>query len=248
MDRDANNSEAASGALLQAFEALQRYDTGSGRADLLPIDEAVAASSAQSAAARRLERKLLETLGVATSDMAREYICSKLALIGSELSVPALVSLLSHPRLALGARTALELIPSLEAAKALRSAVPKLAGLLKIGVINSLGTCRDQSSVKLLVKLLRDPDLETAGAAAAALGRIGSSKAGRALRAWLPLAPSSLRSKAADAALVCAEHAAEGGQVGEALALYRVVLNIPGQPQHIQTAAACGLRSCQARG
>jgi hypothetical protein len=83
------------------------------------------------------------------------------------------------------------------------------------------------------------------GAAAAALGNIGSVAAGQALRQFYPKAPAPLRHKAADAALNCAQHLLEAGQRAEAQALYRMLAE-PTQPAHIQEAAQRGLRTCAA--
>ena len=68
-----------------------------------------------------------------------------------------------------------------EAAQALRDALPKLDGALKIGVIGSLGVRRDAASVPALAALLGDADAAIAAAAACALGDIGTPDAAKAL-------------------------------------------------------------------
>ena len=68
------------------------------------------------------------------------------------------------------ARYALERIGAAEAAAALRDALPKLAGALKVGVIGSLGARRDAASVPLLAGLLGNADTAVACSAALALG------------------------------------------------------------------------------
>ncbi len=79
------------------------------------------------------------------------------------------------------ARYALERMPAPEAAQALRDALPRLCGALKVGVIGSLGVRHDSASVPALVALLGDADKTVARAAAYALGDIGSLEAAQAL-------------------------------------------------------------------
>jgi HEAT repeat protein len=224
-------------ALDQAFEALKTYGEGSGRAALLPIDEALVACLDDQPARRQMESRLMAALQAGGSVVAREYVCTKLALLGSERAVSAFGDLLSDPQLSTPARTALEAIPSPEASEALRKSLPKLSGLHKVGVIHSLGACRDKGSVRALTALMRDADPHVAGAAVAALGDIGSAKAAKVLRAFAPKAPEVLRLKLADAALVCAERLLAAGRSSEAQALAQV-LDVPEQPKHVRQAAA----------
>ena len=227
-------------ALNAAFAALQTYDHGSSRAALLPIDEAVVAALDEKAARNELERRLVTAFQRGGSMVAREYLCSKLALIGSGFSVPAIAALLDMPEVATAARNALEAIPDPRAAKALHDRLSKVEGLQKVGVIHSLGVRRDADSVRALTGLLRNFDAETAGAAAAALGDIGSAKAAKALRNFLPNAPEVLRQKMADACLVCAERLLASSRKADAQALYRMLATVT-QPKHVQLAAARGL-------
>ena len=119
--------------------------------------------------------------------------------------------MLGNGPLCLAARNALEAIPSEQAAKALRDSLPSLHGPAKAGVINSLGARREHKSVRVLARLLKDTDSSVAGAAAAALGNIGSTKAGATLRAFQPRAPEAIGQQVADAVLTCAERLRAGG-------------------------------------
>ncbi len=227
-------------ALNGAFEALKTYDQGSSRAALLPIDEAVIASLDDKVAQKELERQLVNAVTQSGLAAAREYLCSKLTLIGSKSAVTALAALLGAPETATAARTALEAIPGRQATKALRESLSNVEGLQKIGVINSLGARRDAESVRALTGLLKNADPETAGAAAAAMGDIGSAKAAKSLRDYQPNAPAVLREKVADACLVCAERLLVSGRRADAQVLYRM-LATGTQSKHVQYAAASGL-------
>ena len=228
-----------------AFEFLKTYDQGSGRAGLLPLDQAVAAAQTQPAARKELEQRLLSALKTCKGTVGREYICSKLAWIGSDASVPVLAGLLGDAQLVAAARQALEAIPGRQASKALREHVSKLIGQEKIGVINSIGERRDADSLRLLTKLLKETNADIASAAAAAIGNVGTARAGKVLRAYLPKAPEALRPKLADPILTCAERLLVVGRGPEAAALYQS-LAASAQPAHIQTAVARGLKACGA--
>ena len=223
-----------------AFAALARYDQGSSRGDLLPIDHAVIGALNDRKARAELERRLVAALLSGGSVVAREYLCGKLTLIGSEFALPALATLLGHPDLATAARNALESSPHGEASKVLRQRLPELADVQQIGVIQSLGVRRDPRSVTTLARLLTHPSLAVVSAAAAALGEIGSTTAAKALRDFLPRVPQSLQLIAADACLVCAERLLKAGQRTDAQRLYGL-LTASNQPKHVQSAATQGL-------
>lgn len=228
-------------ALSAAFDALKSYDQGSSRGALVPIDEAVLAALDDKAAQNELERKLVTALKSGGSAVAREYICSKLALIGSEFSVTALAALLNTPEVATAARNALEAIPDRQPTKAMRDSLSKLEGLQKVGVIHSLGARRDADSVRALTGLLKNADVGIVGAAAAALGDIATSKAAKALLDFQPKTPEALRQKVADAILTCAERLLAAGKRSDAQGLYQLLATTT-QPKYIQHAAARGLK------
>ena len=233
-------------ALNALFEALKVYDQGSSRAALLPIDEAVVRSLDDPAARRNLEQRLVSVLSQGGSTAAREFVCSKLTLIGSESAVPPLAALLDAPETATAARNALEAIPGRKATMALRDRLLNVEGLQKIGVISSLGARRDAESVRVLTRLLQGADTGIAVAAAAALGDIATSRAARALRDFQPRASETLRLRVADALLNCAERMLAGRKRADAVKQYQL-LATPAQPKHVQLAATRGLELAAGR-
>jgi hypothetical protein len=227
-------------ALDLAFDALKSYDYGSGRAALVPIDEAVVAALSDSSLRLELEQRLAALLPGQISRVAKDYVCSKLVLIGSAASVPAVAALLGDKDVSHLALTALAAIPSSDSTRALRQALPKLTGPPKAGAIDALGFRRDPESVPLLAKLLEDSDVEIARAAAAALGNIGNSDAVQVLQQFKTKAPETLQLALCDSTLACAEHLAGAGKRSEALAIYKS-LNDSKHPKHVQLAARRGL-------
>jgi HEAT repeat protein len=227
-------------AVDKAFEALNTYDYGSARASLLPIDDAVRSSLGDAGARKGLERRLVAALSTKASPVAKQYVCAKLGLMGSAGAVPALAALLSEPALSHAARSALEAMPCPEAVEALRNCLPKLGGLLKVGVINSLGARRDARSMPALANLLEDADTQVVAAAATALGAIGTAGAATALRAFQPKAPEAMRLAVADACLAAAERLLANGKKAPAQAMYQALATAE-QPKHVQLAAKRGL-------
>ena len=207
---------------------------------MLPIDEAVAACGTNAAARAELERRLCGALKQPISQVAREYLCRQLSVIGTAASVSVLAEFLTDGALSHLARFALERMPCAEAIQALRDSLPKLKGLDKVGVIRSLGLRRDPKSIAALTAATRDPDPQIGAAAVAALGEIGTSEAVRALQSLRTKVPLSLRPVLLDACLVGAERLLAEGNKPEAVALYKM-LTTAEQPKHIRLAASHGL-------
>jgi len=228
---------AADEALDKAFDALKTYDWGNDRAALGAIDAAVAASNKDQAAQKQLEKRLADVLKADVSGAAKDFVCRKLSLVGSAECVPTVAALLADEKLSHMARYALERVPDAAAVKAMRDALPKVKGKLKVGVINSLGVRRDAESTKALVALLKDGDKQVASAAAAALGSIGTPDAAKALAAFE--APKELLLAVCDAQLTCAERLLAAGKKADAVAIYKS-LSKPNLPKHVRVAGMRG--------
>jgi len=236
----ADKPKVDSAAVDKAFEALKTYDWGTDRKTLNPIDEAVVATRGDAAARKGLETRLLAVLNSGASRSAKDFVCRTLKTIGTAESVPALAALLGDKDLSHMARYALERIPAPQAAAAMRDALPKLSGALKVGAIGSLGVRRDAASVGALAGLLGDRDKAIGCATACALGNIGTPEAAKALSAWANKAPEGVKPAIADACLVCAERLLADGKKPEAIALYKS-LSGENQPKHVRLAAKRGL-------
>ena len=168
-----------------AFEALKKYDWGTDLAALAPIEDAVTASHGDANARRDLENRLLAALKGNISRDAHDYVCRKLAIVGTVTAVPTLAGLLGQQDHSHMARFALERINAPEAGQALRDALAQVSGILKIGVISSLGARRDAEAVAPLGGLLKDNDPAVARAAALSLGAIGNAESATLLQANL---------------------------------------------------------------
>jgi HEAT repeat protein len=202
-------------------------------ASALPASQASAAAADRQNAPAAKERALISLLQSNAPPAEKALACKQLAIYGTKGAVRALAPLLSDPRLASWARIALEAIPDPAADAALRRAMGKLQGNLLIGVINSIGVRRDPKAVSGLVKKLKAPDTGVASAAAVALGRIGGTKAAKALTQTLAAAPNTVRPAVAEGCILCAERFLAQGKPAEAVKLYDTVraANVPRQKQ-----------------
>ena len=227
-------------ALDQAFETLKTYDWGDNRAPLEALDKAVAASHKDAAAKKALAGRLEAVLKSDAPRAAKDVVCRKLSLIGTSDSVPVLASLLGDEKLSHMGRYALERIPGEDSLAALREALTKTKGPLKVGMINSLGARRDAKSTATMAALLTDEDKTIAAAATAALGAIGTPEAAKALGAFQAKTPKELKLAAADAYLACAEQLLLAGKKADAKKIYMSLMK-PTQPKHIRVAATRGM-------
>lgn len=185
------------------------------------------------------QRELLKIIQTSTNLHQRVVACKRLAVIGDEEAIPVLAKLLDDPRMHHMARFALEPNPSPEVDKAFRSALDRLQGNLLIGVINSIGVRRDAGATSQLIKLLNSNDPEVAGAAGAALGRIGTPDAAKALRKAISSAQGKLREDLASSAILCGERLYTGGKGSEAIQLLDFIRN-SNLPRHLRMAATRG--------
>lgn len=228
------------------FAALKAYDWGGDAGPFKTIDDAVVAAHGDGVLRADLEKRLAAILGAGTSRAAKEYACRKLMMIGTAASVPALAALLGVADNSHMARFALERMPAPEAAEALRDALGKVQGSMRIGMIESLGSRGDAMSVPALAQLLAS-DPAVAAAAATALGHIDTPEALAALSAANPLAASGVGRSVVDARLATAEALLAAGKRAEAQGIYQALADaVKGKPgtKAVELAAARGILAC----
>jgi HEAT repeat protein len=226
----------------QAFEALKTYDWGADRNALNPIGETVLATRENAEARGALETRLAAVLATDVSRDAKDVVCRWLMVVGTAACVPALAALLTDEQLAHMARYALERIPDPAAAQALREAIDRTGGNLRVGIIGSLGARQDAASVPGLVTLLGNDDAAVACSAIAALAVIRTPEAVQALTQAQPASPAA-KCAVVDALLACAEKLLAHGKRAEAMAVYRKFAGDE-QPIHVRLAATQGLLAC----
>ena len=197
-------------------------------------------ASPQTALRSSDETGLLDILRGPASLAEKDAACAALKRLGTVRSIPVLAGLLADPGLSHTARFVLESMAAPEAGAALIAGLEGTDGLIKAGVIQSLGRRRERRAVPALGRLLGDADPAVSAAAASALGRIADAQAIRSLREALSGAASEERRRPVlDALLAAAGQALAEGRRDEASSIHETLLAAP-VPTHIRLAATRG--------
>jgi HEAT repeat protein len=221
----------------QAFQDVLQYEQGGTRKALAVLENHINQTYGDAPAREQIVGRLLGMLeNPEASPGCKNFACKKLMLVAGPESVPALARLIGDDEnLSVLGRYALEQMPQPEAAAALRDGLGRTKGRVLIGVINSLGVRRDEQAVRALARLVADKDEAVAGAAAAALGKIGGSEATSALRTARFKATPAVRAEIRAALLACAESLLALGNKDEAEAICRE-LSGEDEPEWIRAA------------
>ena len=230
-------------ALDEAFQKLVRLEQGQGLEILHPIRQAVVESRADEKVRTDLEARLIEVLQGGATDLAKDYACRQLAIVGSDKSIPVLAELLPNPRLSYMARYAIEGIGGPVAIRTLREMLGKTDGRQKVGVVISLGRLAAADAVSELSALLAEEDEELREVAVVALGRIGTIPAADALTSFADTAPEGLRNVVVDAKLHAAELLCRQGEYQAAVGLCEPLLQA--DSERVRAAAFRGLISAK---
>jgi type 1 glutamine amidotransferase len=206
--------------LEQLLAEAGKYDYGQSRQPLNELSDFISKSYDSPQELAYIEKQLLAFLQSDATPTAKDFIYRKLSIIGSEQSVASLAEMLTSPATSDMARYALERISGASVDKALREALNKTAGKIRIGIINSLGVRKDAGAVAVLGEMICDSDRELAAASAAALGQIADSAASEELAEALNKAKGNLREVICDAYLGCGDQFAAKGQKTQALKIY----------------------------
>jgi type 1 glutamine amidotransferase/HEAT repeat protein len=202
------------------------YEYGQSREPLSELTDIIRNSHAFPETMRQIEKRLLELLRSAATPSSKQFICRQLSVIGTEKSVTVLASMLTEKATseiepADMARYALERIPGEAADEALRSAMDKVSGTVKVGIINSIGNRGDQKAVTQLSGLQKDTDQAIAAAAFSALGKIGGKPAADALDKGKPKVDAESYAVWADSYLMCADKFLKDGDTESARRIYK---------------------------
>ncbi len=224
-------------AAADAYTKILGYKFGQSRVDLTAIEAEI--RQADAAGRKAIEAKLLKAVASAKATFeCKQFVCRMLRQIGTERCIPAMAALLLDEELSHMARFALQGMESPKVDTALRGALPKVKGKLRIGIVGTIGARRNRDAVADLAALITPEDPELAGAAIAALGRIGGADAAKALTG--AKVPENLHLAAADAYLMCADSILAEGKAAEAAAYYRTFTG-EDVPTIIRIAAVGGL-------
>jgi len=187
------------------LEQIKTYEFGHSRENLTIFAELVRSSIDSREDKKILEKGMLTFLKTDATFAGKQFVCKQLSIIGTEEAVPTLAPMLLKKETSDIARYALERIHGRRVDKALRDALPKTKGKVKVGIINTLGQRKDKRSVKIFGKLLYDSNKEIANAAASALGKIANARTSDVLAKAKDKTKGSIKLTVLDSYLMCAD-------------------------------------------
>jgi HEAT repeat protein len=234
---------ADAGALTddEAFTRAAAWKKGESRAAWIAVEEKVRDAKGDAARRKDLAKRLVAVLKAEASVEAKDYAIREIRVVGGADEVPAVAALLTDKALSHMARYALQSwreIPA--AADAIRDALGKVEGDLRLGMLESLGEIRDAKAVPSIASLLDGKDAALVEAAAAALGKIAAPECPAALRAAREKADATNKALITDALLKCAERLVADGKADAASPVYEELVKA-GEPPHVRVAALRGL-------
>ncbi|NIA13813.1 MAG: hypothetical protein GWP08_07005 [Nitrospiraceae bacterium] len=227
------------GALKAALKNVAKYEFGQSREPLTVVADAIRDSQNDPQVRAKLEDAMVVLLRSKSTRDAKDFACRQLALIGTDKTVPALAAMLGPSDTSDMARYALERIPGAAADKALIAALGRTSGVVKVGVINSLGARECAAALGKLGPLAKGGDVAIAEAAIAALGKIGSADAAAALVAARGRVADEVYPAWVDAYLLCADRARKAGDAAGAADRYAELLE--DELARVRVAAFMGL-------
>jgi HEAT repeat protein len=222
------------------------YEYGQSREALAAFTEFVQQSMGSPELLKQIEARLLRFLQSGATAAGKDFAFRELSLIATNASIPVLAPLLTDAAFSQMARYALARIPGPAADEALRQALEKAEGKVRIGIINSLGERRDPKSVPALRALAGSADPAAAEAAVAALAAIADRPALAALGALLGQTGGELRQRVAEAYLQCADQFRARGDRSAAAKVYRQ-LNAPQESRMVRIGALAGLAAAEGK-
>jgi HEAT repeat protein len=164
-----------------AADALADYRSGESQWAQGVIENAVREAGNDRDMRTEIGQHLLERLSTPMAREARSFILRMLEMLRLPEAVQTVSAYLDAHDAAHMARRVLVAVGNSEADAALRAALRTTEGDLRVGVVNALGLRRDQKATAALIDLMHDRDPQVAEAAVAALARIGTQRADRAL-------------------------------------------------------------------
>src|ERR1043166_6214960 len=158
------------------YQALIKRDYGTASNELAAIEKEVQAPNPDQYA--RIEDRLLVVIEAPDGTMpGKQFACQMLKAVGSLKCVPAVSKLLTDEKLSHSARTVLLGLHGSAVDDALRAALAKTDGKLRVGIINTIGDRGDAASLDALAAQLKNSDEAASRAAFNAVGKIGGTKA-----------------------------------------------------------------------
>lgn len=226
------------------LEQLAQYDYAGSREPLTQLEKIARKATAHPKDQRKLEEALVPMLTQDISMAAKDFVCRQLRLIGSDASVPALLTLLPDPNTEYMARMVLESVPGKAVDQRLRAALPDMPVPVQVGIIATLGRRADNRSVGALAAFVINEDETLALNAIRALGSIGSNDALSALNQAKAQVEGHTKTELLHALLQCGDNMMASADKAQAVSLYETLMTAE-YPNPIRMAALQGLAEAE---
>lgn len=236
---------AAAQNLDPAVSRIASYSFGDDREPLTVVEDMVRNALSDPGKSLTMEKQFVALLESKDATFCcRDFICRQLWIMGSDESVSVLAGMLTtDKKYSDMARYALQQNPSDKASKALRDALKKTDGDIRIGIINSIGLRGDEKAIKDLVKAAKKGDDQTAQAVMNALGAIGTDNAVKELQKVRKETSGIRHDRASYALLLVAEKRLGTGARDAAADIYKSLCSVS-ESERIKQAALIGLETC----
>jgi len=205
---------------------LKTYEQGKNDNLILELNAFIRSHRTSREETLEIEQQLISFLKTDATTSAKMEVCRHLRIIGSKESVSVLENMLLKKETTDMARYALEKIPGPESRDALLKTLNKTSGLIKAGIVSSIGHRKIPEAVPRLKKLLHEnSDSSLSFAAAAALGHIKNSEAYKILLEAFSKTSGELKIQISGSLLKCAEEYLSKGNKGKAQNIYHQILS-----------------------
>ncbi len=220
------------------LEGVKVYDYGKSRKSLSDINDLLRFVNSDKALIAQLETEFDKFLSTNSTFAAKQFICEKLSVMGTDKSIPALQKLLQNNKTVNIALYALERIPGEAVNSTLINELKKANKKNKIAIINVLARRGDRKVVDTAVSMFKKGDKQTKSAMIKVLGELSGKKAIKALNDMYK--NKKYRSEATvaliNAAGICLSH----GNKKQAYTIYEKIYKDV-QKGHVQYAALLGM-------
>ena len=228
----------------QALKDVAKFEYGKDSGPLVQVEQIVVESAMDTKLRDAVERRLIRTLGSASTRDAKSFLCRQLRTIGTARCVPQLEKLLTDPELSHMARYALGRIDAPEAGVALHRALKKTSGKIKAGIINNLVEVNYGRALGDFMGLIGNSNKDVAIAAIKATGHFPCNSSVSALRKARRSADKDIQIEISAALLTSAEVFLANGDKKRSTAIYQDFYSGK-YPGHLRLAGLRGLAISQ---
>ncbi len=204
------------------YQAVVKCEFGTAVAEMEAIEKII--HEAKPADYPAIEKRLIGILEAPGATMpGRQFALRMLRFVGSVACIPSVSKLLQDKDLAHMARNVFVGLDGKAFDAALKDAVAATQGASRAGIINTMGDRKDSSSLKMLSKLLKESDDDTALAIINALGKIGGAEAADELDKFKP--SDALKPAWSMAYLRCAEGLTAENEIKRTQKMYKSLID-----------------------